>query len=61
MATARVLRLGNRQALQLPKGFSLKGDEVEVFRRGDEIILLEKSSTMAKAFIYSQNYSLILT
>jgi virulence-associated protein VagC len=38
MATAKVFRSGNSQAVQLPKEFRLASDEVEIFRRG-EIVL----------------------
>lgn len=41
MATARVFKSGNSQAVRLPKAFRLKGPEVEVSRRGDEIVLRE--------------------
>jgi len=50
MATARVFQSGNSQALRLPKEFRLKSKEVEIFRRGDEIVLREKRGTMARAF-----------
>jgi antitoxin VapB len=50
MATAKVFRSGNSQALRLPKQFRLKSKEVEIFRRGDEIVLREKSGTMVRAF-----------
>jgi antitoxin VapB len=50
MGTARVFRSGNSQAVRLPKQFRLKSDEVEIFRRGDEIVLREKDGTMARAF-----------
>jgi antitoxin VapB len=50
MATARVFRYGNSQAVQLPKEFRLKGKEVEVFRRGDEIVLRERTKGLARAF-----------
>ncbi len=50
MGTARVFRSGNSQAVRLPKEFRLKSKEVEIFRRGDEIVLREKSGTMARAF-----------
>lgn len=43
MATARVFRSGNSQAVRLPKQFRLKSKEVEILRRGNEIILREKS------------------
>jgi antitoxin VapB len=42
MATARVFKSGNSQAVRLPKAFRLKGPEVEITRRGDEIVLREK-------------------
>ena len=47
---ACVFRSGNSQAVRLPKEFRLKSKEVEIFRRGDEIVLREKSGTMARAF-----------
>jgi antitoxin VapB len=50
MGTARVFRSGNSQAVRLPKQFRLKSKEVEIFRRGDEIILREKDGTMVRAF-----------
>jgi antitoxin VapB len=50
MSTARVFRSGNSQAVRLPKKFRLQSKEVEIFRRGDEIILREKHGTMVRAF-----------
>lgn len=50
MGTARVFRSGNSQAVRLPKRFRLNSTEVEIFRRGDEIVLREKNGTMARAF-----------
>jgi antitoxin VapB len=50
MATARVFRSGNGQAVQLPKEFRLRAREVEIFRRGDEIVLREKGKGLARAF-----------
>jgi antitoxin VapB len=50
MATARVFRSGNSQAVRLPKEFRLKSKEVEIFRRGDEIVLREKGKGLAQAF-----------
>jgi antitoxin VapB len=50
MATARVFRSGNSQAVRLPKDFRLKGKEVEIFRRGDEIVLRERGKGLARAF-----------
>lgn len=50
MATARVFRSGNSQAVRLPKEFRLRSKEVEIFRRGDEIVLREKGKGLARAF-----------
>jgi antitoxin VapB len=50
MGTARVFRSGNSQAVRLPKQFRLESKEVEIFRRGEEIVLREKKGTMVRAF-----------
>ena len=53
MATARVFKSGNSQAVRLPKAFRLKGPEVEISRRGEEIVLREKPQKrrgLAEAF-----------
>ena len=50
MSTARVFRSGNSQAVRLPKEFRFKGKEVEIFRRGQEIVLREKEATLGRAF-----------
>ncbi len=50
MGTARVFRSGNSQAVRLPKQFRFKSNEVEIFRRGKEVVLREKDNDMAQAF-----------
>jgi antitoxin VapB len=50
MASARVFKSGNSQAVRLPKEFRFSGAEVEIFRRGDEIVLREKTKGMERAF-----------
>ena len=50
MATARVFRSGNSQAVRLPKQFRLSSKEVEIVRRGDEIVLREKKQGLTRAF-----------
>jgi antitoxin VapB len=50
MTIARVFKSGNSQAVRLPKKFRLRGTEVEIFRRGDEIVLKERAKGMASAF-----------
>ncbi|MEB3322541.1 MAG: AbrB/MazE/SpoVT family DNA-binding domain-containing protein [Synechococcaceae cyanobacterium] len=39
MATAKVLRSGNSQAVRLPKEFRLDVEEVDVFRQDGEMVL----------------------
>lgn len=50
MAIARVFQSGNSQAVRLPKEFRLKSRQVEILRRGDEIVLREKPENLARAF-----------
>lgn len=50
MASAKVFRSGNSQALRIPKEFALKGPEVEIFRRGDELVIRERPAALARAF-----------
>jgi antitoxin VapB len=50
MAPARVFRSGNSQAVRLPKQFRFESQEVEIFRRGDEVVLREKPRGMTRAF-----------
>ncbi|HKW19134.1 MAG TPA: type II toxin-antitoxin system VapB family antitoxin [Terriglobales bacterium] len=50
MAIAKVFRSGNSQAVRLPKQFRFKSKEVEIFRRGEEIVLRERRGAMRKAF-----------
>ena len=39
MTTTRVFQSGNSQAVRIPKEFQFHTAEVDIFRRGDEIIL----------------------
>jgi antitoxin VapB len=41
MPYARVFQSGNSQAVRLPKEFRFHADRVEIFRRGDELVLRE--------------------
>jgi antitoxin VapB len=50
MAKARVFRSGNSQAVRLPKEFQIDAEEVEIFRRGEEIILRKEAKNIARAF-----------
>jgi antitoxin VapB len=50
MSTARVFRSGNSQAVRLPKQFRFRVSEVEILRRGDEIVLREPKRSLGHAF-----------
>lgn len=50
MTYARVFQSGNSQAVRLPKEFRLKVEQVEIFRRGDEIVLREVPVNAATIF-----------
>jgi antitoxin VapB len=50
MATARIFKSGNSQAVRLPKAFRFQGDTVEIFRRGKEVILRERPHGLERAF-----------
>jgi antitoxin VapB len=49
MPTAKVFKAGNSQAVRLPKEFRFASDEVEIFRRGDEVVLREKPQNLLRA------------
>lgn len=55
MATARVFKSGNSQAVRLPKEFRFQSDEVEIYRRGEEVVLREAPRGMEKAVEVIQN------
>jgi antitoxin VapB len=44
--TTTVFQSGNSQAVRLPKEFRFKSKTVEIFRRGNEVVLREKPRTM---------------
>ena len=46
MATAKVFQSGNSQAVRLPKEFRFRSKEVEITRRGDEVVLREKPQNL---------------
>ncbi|MBU1170726.1 MAG: AbrB/MazE/SpoVT family DNA-binding domain-containing protein [Proteobacteria bacterium] len=50
MTTTRVFKSGNSQAVRLPKNFSVKSKVLEIFRRGDEIVLREPHKDLGRAF-----------
>jgi len=48
MAETTVFQSGNSQAVRLPKEFRFKSKTVEIFRRGDEVVLREKPRTVGQ-------------
>jgi antitoxin VapB len=56
MAIARVFKSGNRQAVRLPKKFHVKRKELEIEKRGNEILLREKPVGMERAFYLLQRF-----
>lgn len=47
MVTTRVFQNGNSQAVRIPREFQLDVSEVEIFRRGDELVLRPKHRNLA--------------
>ncbi len=50
MNTAKIFRSGNSQAVRLPKDFQFDVSEVEIYRRGDEVILRKKLQNLSRVF-----------
>lgn len=50
MSIARVFKSGNSQAVRLPKEFRFEAEQVEIFRRGDEIVLRAKPANASTIF-----------
>jgi antitoxin VapB len=45
--TAKIFRSGNSQAVRIPKDFQLQGDEVEIQKRGETVVLRPKKKSWA--------------
>lgn len=50
MSKARIFKSGNSQAVRLPKQFRFHVNEVEILRRGHEIVLREPKRNLGQAF-----------
>lgn len=50
MTTARIFQSGNSQAVRLPREFRFSVDQVEIFRRGDEVVLREVPTDATAVF-----------
>ena len=51
MIVARVFMSGNSQAVHIPKEFRLQETEVEIFQRGDELVLRKLHRKLIDAFL----------
>jgi len=49
MPKARIFKSGNSQAVRLPKEFRFDVNEVEIFRRGDEVVLRKRKRNLKRA------------
>ena len=50
MNTAKIFQNGNFQAVRLPKEFQFDTSEVQILRRGDEVILKKSPENLALVF-----------
>ena len=47
MTVAKLFMSGGSQAVRLPREFRFGGSEVEIFRRGDEVVLRERPANLS--------------
>ena len=50
MAITKVFRSGNSQAVRIPRQFQFDSQEVEIIRRGDDVVLRKRPQSLSKAF-----------
>ena len=50
MRKTKVFRSGNSQAVRLPKDLQLDVEEVEIFKRNDELVIRKIPVNLAQAF-----------
>jgi antitoxin VapB len=50
MKTAKIFKSGNSQAVRLPKEFQFDVSEVQIFRRGDEIVLKQRPRNLVRVY-----------
>lgn len=56
MATAKLFQHGGSQAVRLPKEFRFEGSEVEIEKRGDEVVLKAKPKPKLKTLAEVARY-----
>ena len=57
MKTAKVFKSGNSQAVRIPKEFHLKGEEVEIRRKGESLILQPRKQSWASLIDSLQKFT----
>ncbi len=57
MRKTKIFMSGNSQAVRIPIDFHLEGDEVEIIKRKNEIVLREIPKNLAEAFYILTNFS----
>ena len=57
MITTKVFKKGDSQAVRIPREFQFDVAEVEILKRGEEIILRKKSDNLADAFSIITSFS----
>jgi antitoxin VapB len=50
VAITKVFRSGNSQAVRIPRRFRFRSQQVEITKRGDEIVLRERPANLSAAF-----------
>ena len=50
MDTAKIFFNGRSQAVRLPKKYRFNTDQVQIFKRGDEVVLREKKESWSEFF-----------
>ena len=50
MAITKVFRSGNSQAVRIPREFRFRSKQVEITKRGHEIVLRERPANLSAAF-----------
>lgn len=50
MHKTKVFKSGNSQAVRLPRDYRFKSDEVEIFKRDDEVVIREIPRNLKQAY-----------
>jgi len=50
MNTAKIFKSGNSQDVRLPKEVQFDTSEVQIFRRGNEVVLTNKPQNLSRVF-----------